>query len=198
VRRGRRHLGCPQDIEWALRDGTLWFLQARPITAIPEPKPWEDRQVWTNLNLGEVAPDVMTPMTYAVIMLMFEPLWGPVFRFFGVADVHKNPPAGLVAGRVYFNINTMLAAARCLLPAWLAAERYLRRRQTSGSRLEFDLCEDVPDLGFRWPGTSSPGGAGSRPDCPPTQPRRCVHGGFRPTTTPWRAARRDHGGRPGW
>jgi len=28
-------LGAPQDIEWALEDGRLWLLQARPITATP-------------------------------------------------------------------------------------------------------------------------------------------------------------------
>ncbi|MBI2954684.1 MAG: hypothetical protein HYY30_10245 [Chloroflexi bacterium] len=31
------HFGCPQDIEWALAGGQLFLLQARPITALPEP-----------------------------------------------------------------------------------------------------------------------------------------------------------------
>jgi phosphohistidine swiveling domain-containing protein len=154
VRQIEKRFGGPQDIEWAIRDGTLWFLQARPITALPEPKPWEDRQVWTNLNSGEVAPDVMTPMTYSVIMLMFEPLFGPVFRLLG-ANAHKNPPAGLVAGRVYFNINTGLAAARPFVsPAKAAAlNSTFGGEQIRGfERGEFDICdEDLPDLGFRWP-----------------------------------------------
>ncbi len=30
-------LGAPQDIEWAVADGRLWILQARPITASPPP-----------------------------------------------------------------------------------------------------------------------------------------------------------------
>lgn len=37
VRRVERHFGMPQDIEWALADGQFWLLQARPITALPEP-----------------------------------------------------------------------------------------------------------------------------------------------------------------
>jgi phosphohistidine swiveling domain-containing protein len=155
VRRVERRLGGPQDIEWAIRNGRLWFLQTRPITAIPAQKSWEDRQVWTNANAGEVAPDVMTPMTYSVIMLMLEPLLDPLFRFFGVADVRQNPPAGLVAGRVYFNINTMLAAARPFAsPARLAAmNNIFGGEQTKRFEVgEFDLCdEDLPDTGFRWP-----------------------------------------------
>lgn len=32
-------LGTPQDIEWAIEDGTLYLLQARPITGLVEPVP---------------------------------------------------------------------------------------------------------------------------------------------------------------
>ena len=31
------HFGVPQDIEWAIEDGELFLLQARPITALPDP-----------------------------------------------------------------------------------------------------------------------------------------------------------------
>jgi phosphohistidine swiveling domain-containing protein len=154
IRRVESRLSGPQDVEWAIRDGTLWFLQARPITAVPEPKPWEDRQVWTNLNLGEVAPDVMTPMTYSVVVRMFEPLFVPVFRLFG-ADVRENPPGGLVAGRLYFNINTGLATARPFVgPSKLVGlnDLFGGEQNRSFELGEFDICdEDLPDLGFSWP-----------------------------------------------
>jgi len=152
VRHLEERLGGPQDIEWALGDGTLWFLQARPITALPEPKPWEDRQVWTNLNLGEVAPDVMTPMTYSAIASMFQ-FFAPLFRMVG-ADVRRNPPGGLVAGRLYFNINVIAATLRPFAsPARLSAMNDIFGGEQSRSfeRGQFDLCEeDLPDLGFRW------------------------------------------------
>jgi rifampicin phosphotransferase len=35
----QRHFGYPQDIEWALADGKLFIIQARPMTALPEPPP---------------------------------------------------------------------------------------------------------------------------------------------------------------
>jgi rifampicin phosphotransferase len=64
--------GQPQDIEWAIEAGVLWLLQARPITALPEPvEPvpvpvvpppgfWEREashapQPWTPLVLSVVA-----------------------------------------------------------------------------------------------------------------------------------------------
>lgn len=37
TRRVEDHFGVPQDIEWAIDADTLWLLQARPITSLPEP-----------------------------------------------------------------------------------------------------------------------------------------------------------------
>jgi phosphohistidine swiveling domain-containing protein len=146
-------LGGPQDIEWAIRNGTLWFLQARPITAIPQPKSWEDRQVWTNLNVGEVAPDVMTPVTWSMIRSLFLPFFQSFFDLFG-ADVSRSPVVGLVGGRIYFNINTGLAAARPFVnPARLSImNNVFGGEQNRSFELgQFDICEeDLPDLGFSW------------------------------------------------
>lgn len=154
VRRIEKRLGGPQDVEWAVRDGTLWFLQARPITAIPELKPWEDRQVWTNPNVSEVFPEVVTPLTYSVVLLMFQPLFDSVFRLFG-ADLRRSPLIGLVAGRIYFNVNLGLAAARPFVSPVKAAglnSLFGGEQNRHFERGEFDLCEeDLPDLGFSWP-----------------------------------------------
>jgi phosphohistidine swiveling domain-containing protein len=156
VRRIEKRLGCPQDVEWAIGARALWFLQARPITVIPPAKSWEDRQVWTNLNTGEVAPDVMTPVTWSMIQLLFKPLFRSVLRLFGVSTREGCVIAGLVAGRVYFNINETVAAGRPfgLGPGNTAArfEAIFGGEQTRMFRLgEIDIPdEDLPDLGFRW------------------------------------------------
>jgi pyruvate,water dikinase len=155
VRKIESRLGCPQDIEWAVRDGCVWFLQARPITVVPPQRSWEDRQVWTNSNTGEVMPDVMTPATWSMIELLFH-LFGSIFRLLG-ADPCENPIAGLVAGRVYFNVNTALALGR---PFGTAGSQGLGQAGTilggDHDRMyalgKLDIPdEDLPDLGFRWP-----------------------------------------------
>jgi rifampicin phosphotransferase len=71
------HLGSPQDLEWAIttdpagRDGAdgveggLWLLQARPMTALPDPVSWAPPApgYWMrNLRLGEWLPEPMTPL----------------------------------------------------------------------------------------------------------------------------------------
>jgi rifampicin phosphotransferase len=77
ARRVQAHFGSPQDLEWAIttdptdRDGAdrveggLWLLQARPMTALPDPVSWTPPAsgYWMrNLRLGEWLPEPMTPL----------------------------------------------------------------------------------------------------------------------------------------
>jgi phosphohistidine swiveling domain-containing protein len=77
ARRVQAHLGSPQDLEWAITtdpagsdgadrvEGGLWLLQARPMTALPDPVDWTPPSpgYWMrNLRLGEWLPEPMTPL----------------------------------------------------------------------------------------------------------------------------------------
>jgi pyruvate,water dikinase len=73
-RRVQAHFGSPQDLEWAITtdptdisgtEGGLWLLQARPMTALPDPVDWTPPTpgYWMrNLRLGEWLPEPMTPL----------------------------------------------------------------------------------------------------------------------------------------
>jgi rifampicin phosphotransferase len=71
ARRVQAHFGSPQDLEWAITtdpggpEGGLWLLQARPMTALPDPVDWTPPRpgYWMrNLRLGEWLPEPMTPL----------------------------------------------------------------------------------------------------------------------------------------
>ena len=155
ARQTERLFGAPQDIEWAQQGGELFLLQARPVTTRTPVKTWEDRQVWNNLNTGEVMPDVMTPVTWSMIQSLLDVWFSSLYRLTG-ADLRRAPIAGLVAGRVYFNANTLLAAAK---PFSFLLDKIPNAAQAFGGghveahhqvlpRLPAD---DLPDLDFRWP-----------------------------------------------
>ncbi|HXR04743.1 MAG TPA: PEP/pyruvate-binding domain-containing protein [Verrucomicrobiae bacterium] len=155
ARQTERLFGSPQDIEWAQRDGALFLLQSRPITTKAPVKTWEDRQVWSNFNTGEVMPDVMTPITWS----LWQSLLGGVVlrsasRLLG-ADARHAPLVGLVAGRLYFNANTPMAALKpfsFLLKNATDVGLALGGGQVEAYRQVLAIPpEDLPDLGFRWP-----------------------------------------------
>ena len=155
ARRTERLFSAPQDIEWAQRDGGLFLLQSRPITSKTPVKTWEDRQIWSNFNTGEVAPDVMAPITWSLWQSL---LGGAVLRstsrLLG-ADVRHAPLVGLVAGRLYFNANTAMAALKpfsFLLKGATILFQAVGGGQAEAYRQTLAIPpEDLPDLGFRWP-----------------------------------------------
>jgi pyruvate,water dikinase len=154
TRRTEHLFSAPQDIEWAQRDGEVFLLQSRPITTKAPVKTWEDRQIWTNVNIGEVFPDVMTPITWSMLQSLLGAV-GSLFRLMG-ADVTRAQPAGLVAGRLYSNANTFLAAVKPF--SFLHKGLPDLSRAVGGDLVEayrqapLTLSpEDLPDLGFCWP-----------------------------------------------
>jgi rifampicin phosphotransferase len=62
--------GTPQDIEWALSDGELFILQARPITALPDPmvdppSDWsvpDPKAMYVRASIVEQMPDPLSPL----------------------------------------------------------------------------------------------------------------------------------------
>ncbi len=63
-----RLFGLPMDIEWALAEGRLFILQARPITALPEPPASLDwtlpnpRGRYARSSVIELLPDPLSPL----------------------------------------------------------------------------------------------------------------------------------------
>jgi pyruvate,water dikinase len=115
--------GIPLDLEWALDEGGVWWLQARPITAAREPPGFTvDRycegvddgpvSVWSNWNVRETMPDAFSPLTWSlwrdsILPTVIEDGSG-VPR--DMPGVRHGVPIDLVNGRPYWNMNALLAA----------------------------------------------------------------------------------------
>jgi rifampicin phosphotransferase len=99
--------GTPMDVEWC-RDGAgLFILQARPITTGPPSRdPWNETRagdfLWTNTNVGEAIPDVMTPLTWSMVQVFLSDAMA-------TASVPPYRGWGRIGGRVYLNVSVMLS-----------------------------------------------------------------------------------------
>jgi pyruvate,water dikinase len=122
-----RQFSGPQDVEWALAADRWWFLQTRPVTAAggrapaagraPAPRrrrlagqkrrgewPWGEH-VWSNANVGEVLPGVLTPLTRSGIVATLNPgLVSQFSRMGGLSLPPDMPFVGEFDGRLYFNL----------------------------------------------------------------------------------------------
>jgi pyruvate,water dikinase len=110
--------GQPVDVEWALAAGEFDILQARPITTPPSgstPAPasviddqeqWNDSltgdYLWSNSNLGEAFPDVMTPATWSSVELLMSRMVFP-------PSTPGYNGYGRIGGRFYVNVSMSMA-----------------------------------------------------------------------------------------
>jgi rifampicin phosphotransferase len=96
---------APMDIEWCRRGDQIFILQARPITTAIHPDPWNDSRsgdfLWSNTNVGEAIPDVMTPATWSMVQVFLTDAMA-------TASIPPYVGYGRIGGRIYLNVSVMM------------------------------------------------------------------------------------------
>ncbi|MFH8791320.1 PEP/pyruvate-binding domain-containing protein [Streptomyces sp. NPDC017941] len=121
----RDRYGAEQDIEWALRDGALHLLQARPITTGPRPETSGDARspylperlegqpdavrhgtLWSRMDIGEIFVGLMTPLGLSFARHYQDHVHGDCAAALGVRDTGDvGLHMGFLQGHVYLNIS---------------------------------------------------------------------------------------------
>ena len=111
------NMNMPIDSEWALQDGVLYWLQARPITVLEtceenefDPKIDLSNNMITRCNISEMLPGVITPLTWSTSLYAID--WG-LRKMLQIAGATKRiddlPPyscAFSVSGHLFMNLST--------------------------------------------------------------------------------------------
>ncbi len=92
--------GGAVDIEWAVENNTVYFLQYRPLTTGAE------EILWTNENVGEVIPDVVTPYSWSILKPVTNNAFASLLHILKIKDYPSGGLFEVYKGRVYFN-NTL-------------------------------------------------------------------------------------------
>jgi pyruvate,water dikinase len=104
--RVEQHYGAPQDIEWCDDGATIWIVQSRPITSMPE----HDDIEWSRANLREVLPDLPAQGVAEMLQDMISTAYA---RYFGaLLDPKLGPLERIICGRPYFNITQFRRIAK--------------------------------------------------------------------------------------
>jgi rifampicin phosphotransferase len=167
ARRVEKHLGVPQDVEFAISGDMLAVLQARPITALPEP-PVEPVPIPVNPPPGfweresSHAPKPWTPMLVSVYFAARNDAIRTTFETFGM--LAETMEFREIGGWDYVRLVPLGGKDRRPPPAWLiplliravpAIRRRIRdaarsvRDDTAGRLIERWYDELQPDLSSR-------------------------------------------------
>ena len=150
--------GQPMDVEWAICDGRIYILQARPVTALPAPRaalewevPREGRQYWRN-SVAELLPDPLSPL-FATLAL---PEWNRAFERMVKSnriELLKGKDFALVTIHDYAYYDFKLTAwqtARLLLALPLLMPRLLRMARSARSRWAEETRPWYANVAARW------------------------------------------------
>ncbi len=105
-----RFYGCPTDIEWAMKDGVFYVVQARPITA----KIKEKEVYWSNTNLNENYPDPISPLLYSIARDSYYHYFKNLSKLFQVppTEIQRLESAyanvvGIFGCKMYYNMSSI-------------------------------------------------------------------------------------------
>lgn len=95
----------PQDIEWAIKDGAVYILQARPISKM------NFLQVWDSSNISESFPGIVSPLTFSIAKKGYglaykSQSYAAGINWFDLQKSHRifDSMLGIFSGRMYYNL----------------------------------------------------------------------------------------------
>lgn len=94
------HFGFPVDVEWTLKDGDIFILQSRPITAMLSGA--ARGYTWSNINISEIIPGINPPMVTSTLISVFTPVFSKLLQIPEGVPILK-----IIKGRGYFNLTVI-------------------------------------------------------------------------------------------
>ena len=105
---------APQDVEWAIDErGTLWILQARPMTGLPPVVSWAapaPGAYTRQLRLGEWIGEPVTPLFESWLLTAMEDRMHAMFRE-EIGQIAPRPYHVIVNGWYFYSINFLSGGA---------------------------------------------------------------------------------------
>jgi phosphohistidine swiveling domain-containing protein len=143
----------PQDVEWAIMDGTLFLLQSRPVTT--EVKAGKGRLfVWDNSNIVESYGGITMPLTFGFAHYVYHQVYVQFCEVLLVPskqirqmDHFLKDMLGLFYGRVYYNLLNWYKLTS-ILPGYKYNRGFMETMMGTDEALQDEIAEKVKPPSF--------------------------------------------------
>jgi pyruvate,water dikinase len=117
IKQLEENFGCPQDVEWAIEDGSLFILQSRPITALP-PQPIP---ILLEIPKGTWKRDdhhtTISPMGFTILMIPYAAAMKKYFCAYGLPIKSFTPK--MIGGHLYVQMEMEGGDQKGTPPGWV-------------------------------------------------------------------------------
>ena len=150
--------GRPQDVEWAIDSGgTLWILQARPMTGLPPAVSWDapaPGAYTRQLRMGEWIGEPVTPLFESWLLTSMEERMHELLRQM-IGQVAPQPYHVILNGWYFYSINFLSGRAMLRsLPGMLS--HLIRDPRALGGVLPATVRHSFPITERQWRGEVQP------------------------------------------
>jgi pyruvate,water dikinase len=151
----------PMDIEWAMRDGLFFIVQARPITALRQaearpvvasPMEWNTpnpRGRYMRGSMIELLPDPLSPLCATLAL----PAWSKAAvawqEYIGWGNVLSTDPFPLINGYAYYDF-TIKSSARLILALPRSGAAMTKQLRSARKRWEQEALPAYVEVVRRW------------------------------------------------
>ncbi len=103
--------GRPMDIEWAIVGGQIFIVQARPITALPEPRATLDWALprpsgrYMRSSVIELLPDPLSPLFATLAIPLWNEAYGGLMQYIGLARAFPEQPLMTINDYAYYDFS---------------------------------------------------------------------------------------------
>jgi len=138
----------PQDIEWAIKEGEVYILQARPVTT-PTINDDGFLNIWDNSNIIESYGGLTLPLTYTFARYVYHQVYIQFCEVLMVPqkeirnmDYFLKNMLGLFYGRVYYNLLNWYKLTS-ILPGYKYNRGFMETMMGTSKSLESEIAERV-------------------------------------------------------
>lgn len=138
----------PQDIEWAIKDGVVYILQARPITG-QIPSSQGEVWLWDNSNIVESYGGITRPLTFDFAHYVYHQVYVQFCEILMVPpkNIKRMEPflknmLGLFYGRVYYNLLNWYKLTS-ILPGYKFNRQFMETMMGTSESLQSSVAEKI-------------------------------------------------------
>jgi pyruvate,water dikinase len=146
--------GRPQDVEWALKDGELFILQARPVTTSTENSKGI-LFIWDNSNIVESYGGMTMPLTFGFAHYVYHEVYIQFCEVLSVPqssikemDRYLNNMLGLFYGRVYYNLLNWYKLIS-ILPGYKNNRGFMEQMMGTNEAIQDEVADRVKPSNFQ-------------------------------------------------
>jgi len=140
--------GRPQDIEWAVADGQLYLLQARPVTTVAQNRGGY-LNLWDNSNIVESYGGLTLPLSFSFALRNYRAVYVQFCELLHVPArvVREMEPClsamlGCINGRVYYNLYNWYKLVG-VLPGFRRNRQFMETMMGVGEELSPEVADRI-------------------------------------------------------